>query len=63
MMISVFIVSMSFKVTSHLRGCLLNLSGIACCSAVTAQSHSQGINQQKCQAFLDILLGCVDIGI
>ena len=45
---------------------LLNLSGIGCrsTSKMAAQSHSQGINQQKCvRLFFDILICCLDIGI
>ena len=43
----------------------LNLSGIGCRSKskVTAQSYSQGNNQQILSGFFDTLLGCLVIGI
>ena len=43
----------------------LNLSGIGFCSTskMAAQSNSQGINQQKCVSFFDILIGYRDIHV
>ena len=43
----------------RLKGLLLNLSGMGCCSTsqLAAQSYLQDVSQQKCS---DILIGCLE---
>ena len=45
------------------EGSSIEFIGYLIPSKMTAQSYSQGINQQNCVGFFNILIGCLDIHI